>query len=298
MIRPELVAIVIEAVRDTLPMVPVLFVLYTVLEFVSHQQGGRLQMRSGLPGAFGPVAGAVLGVIPQCGVSVFMTSLFLSGRVTAGTLVATYLATSDEALPVLLAHRQQLDVIASIVGIKLVVGTLSGALVDALLPPSVQPAAPDSLLASRIQSHVETELHRAPWTRAVRHSARRTIEIFAWVLVITVLLGVAIEAVGLARIAAGTERHPVLAIVGAALFGMIPNCAASIAIAEGYIRGVLSFSAAVAGLCAGAGYGPILLLRRGLLPVAARLLVVCFIFSLTAGTVVWVVGALTRHSEL
>jgi hypothetical protein len=96
-------------------------------------------------------------------------------------------------------------------------------------------------------------------------------------------LGLLIEWVGLARLTAGATAHPRLALVGTAVLGLVPNCSISIAITEGYLRGVLPFGAAVAGLCAGAGYGPILLLRRGLLRTAARLLALCLLFSLAAG---------------
>ena len=283
------VAIAADAVRDTLPMLPLLFVLYAALEVLSHQEGSRLLLRSSLPRAFGPLAGALLGVIPQCGVSVFMTSLFLGGRVTTGTLVATYLATSDEAIPVLLAHGRDLRAIVALVSIKLVVGAVSGILVDAIARHRTRASDssdPPAGTRARLQRHVETEMHHAPWSRAIAHSLRRTFEVYGWVLGITLAIGLLVEWVGLARIAAGTARHPVVTLVGAALFGLVPNCAASIAIAEGYLRGVLPFPAAVAGLCAGAGYGPILLLRRSLLIPAARILGVCLACSIAAGALV------------
>jgi hypothetical protein len=280
--------LVTHTLRDTLPMIPVLFVLYVALEWLSHHEGSRLMVRSGLPGAFGPLAGALLGVIPQCGMSVFMTSLFLGGRVSMGTLVATYLATSDEAIPVLLAHGGRVRAVAAIVGVKIVVGVLAGLAVD-LFVPRARPVAARDVAArsrSRIQAHVEGEMHAAPWTRAVSHSLRRTLEIFGWVFVITLAIGVVIEMVGLSSIATGTRQHPVFTLVGASLFGLIPNCSASIAIAEAYLRGVLPFGATIAGLCAGAGYGPILLFRRGVLGTAVRLLGVCLAFSMLAGAIV------------
>jgi hypothetical protein len=266
--------------RDVLPMVPVLLVLYTALELVSHREGTRLRSRT-----FGPVAGALLGVIPQCGVSVFATSLYLTGRVTTGTLVATYLATSDEAIPVLLAHGRDYQAVAGLVAVKLVVGAVAGLVVDRLLPGGIGPAsAPPS--RSWIQLHVENEMSAAPWNRALAHGARRTVEIAAWVFVITLALGLALESSDLQGLAAQARVHPAVEVIATALFGLVPNCAASIAIAEGYLRGVLSAGAAVAGLCAGAGYGPILLFRRAVLGTAVRLLALCLAWSLAAGALV------------
>lgn len=270
---------------DTLPMVPVLFVLYAVLEVLSHREGSRLRMRGAGASAFGPAAGALLGVIPQCGMSVFMTSLYLGGRVSTGTLVATYLATSDEAIPVLLAHGQQFSSVFLLIAIKVFVGIGAGLAIDAWLPAGFAPGTVNPT-RSWIQVHVESEMHEAPWSRALAHSARRTLEIAGWVFVISLALAAVIHGVGVERLAEGAAEHPVLEMFGTALFGLIPNCSASIAIAEAYLRGVLSFGATVAGLCAGAGYGPILLFRRGVLIHAVRLLVLCFVLSLAAGTLV------------
>ncbi|MGE3841188.1 MAG: putative manganese transporter [Vicinamibacterales bacterium] len=274
-------ALAFEALWDVLPMVPVLLVLYTALELLSHWQGFRLLTRSKLSDAFGPVAGAVLGVIPQCGVSVFMTSLFLSGRVSTGTLLATYLATSDEAIPVLLARGGTGRVLVVLVCIKIAVGAVAGLLVDAagIVPTAVEPVESRSWL----RVHVETEMHQTAWLRALWHGLRRTLEICVWVFVLTFALGWLIDRVGLTRIALQAARHPYIELVATALFGLLPNCSASIAIAEAYLSGVLSFGATVAGLCAGAGYGPILLLRTSVLPTAARILALCLFFSLLAG---------------
>lgn len=282
---PTLAEVPLDAVRDTLPLVPVLFVLYAVLEYVSHKKGFQLLARSRAGGAFGPVAGAILGVIPQCGMSVFMTSLYVSGRVTTGTLVSTYLATSDEALPVLLAHGRQGKAILTIIGIKLVAGTVAGLIVDHVLPARSSAARADRP-PSRLELHTEGELEHTRLTRVLAHSLRRTLEIFGWVLLVSMLLGALLAWVQPERLVGILRHSPVLEIVGTALFGLIPNCAASIAIAEGLIHGVLSFGAAVAGLSAGAGYGPIVLLKERQFGRAATILTVCLVVAVATGFVV------------
>jgi hypothetical protein len=278
--------IVLDAFRDTVPMVPVLVVLYSALELLSHGQGSRLLTRSSLPRTVGPIAGAVLGVIPQCGMSVFITSLFLAGRVSTGTLIATYLATSDEAIPVLLAHGGHSQTILLLLAVKLATGIAAGSIVDLVLPVWRHGADARQAARSWIQAHTETEMRQAPWSRALGHGLRRALEVFGWVLAVSIGLGLLVETVGLARLASGVAANPAAALILTAVVGLVPNCSISIAIAEGYLRGVLPFGAAVAGLCAGAGYGPILMLRRGLLATAARLLAVCLLFSVAAGLLV------------
>lgn len=99
--------IILGSFTDTYLMIPILFTLYFVLEYFSHTKQLDLISFLKISGPMGPLAGTLLGLIPECGMSVFVTSLFLTRRVSIGTLIATYLATSDEALPVLIANREQ-----------------------------------------------------------------------------------------------------------------------------------------------------------------------------------------------
>src|SRR3989304_8235058 len=114
----SLVEILIGSLTDTYLMIPVLFILYFILEYFYHTKQLDLISRLKISGPLGPLAGTLLGIIPECGMSVFVTTLFLSRRVTLGTLAATYLATSDEALPVLVANRGEEMMILYIIGLK------------------------------------------------------------------------------------------------------------------------------------------------------------------------------------
>jgi hypothetical protein len=279
----------LETLRDTLPLIPILFVLYAVLEYASHREGFQLLARSRERGRLGPVAGAVLGLIPQCGMSVFVTSLFVSGRVTIGTLVATYLATSDEALPVLIAHGQQGSAVAAIVVIKFVLGVGTGIVLDLIwpVPPYAERAAASRL---RLVQHTEGELQKTDWGRILGHSLRRTLEIVAWVFLVGLAIGGALTAIGPDRVVGALRGHPAGEVFASGLFGLIPNCAASIAIAEGLIHRVLSFGAVLAGLSAGAGYGPIVLLRERQFRSAGTVLLICFAVAVVAGLTVNATG--------
>ena len=270
-----------EALHDTWPLVPVLFVLYVGLEVAVRGGSGRLARFARHADSAGPLAGAVLGVIPQCGMSVFMSTLFLSGRISRGTLVATYIATSDEALPVMLAYGNQMRLVGAIVAGKLALGIVAGLLVDALPGPRYYRgvrAHPEPETAE-----VERELHRPDVMHLVRHALGRTVQIVSWVFAVTLLLGVGLHLLGGDALLAEVARHRVLGVFATAAFGLIPNCAASIAIAEGAMRGLLPFSATMAGLSAGAGYGPIVLLKEGTNGTLVQLVALCFGISIVAG---------------
>jgi hypothetical protein len=214
--------------------------------------------------------------------SVFMSTLFLSGRISRGTLVATYIATSDEALPVLLAHGNQLPLVGAIVAGKIALGLVGGLLADALPGHRYYPGAPAGE-SPQGTAEVERELHRPDVGHLVKHALGRTLQIASWVFAVTFVLGIALHWLGGDAWIARVGRAPVLGVIGTALFGLIPNCAASIAIAEAAMRGLLPFSATMAGLSAGAGYGPIVLLKEGTNGTLIELLALCLGISIAAG---------------
>ena len=280
-----LVPIIGDSVVDALPMVPVLFVLYAAFELLSHREGVKLLARSGGVGALGPIAGALLGVIPQCGMSVFMTSLYRAGRVSSGTLVATYIATSDEALPVLIAQGAAWRDVGSIVAIKAALAVAGGLVLDRIGVDRYYRGRSASA-SSRHVEQVRSHLHRTPFTAVLMHALRRTVEVFGWVVLVSVLIGLAVHWFDGGSVPASLAGNRSLEVVAAAIFGLIPNCAVSVAIAEGYLRGGLSYAATVAGLSAGAGYGPIVLFKEGDRRTAMWLMAVCLAISITGGLVV------------
>ncbi len=143
-----IIELLLGSLADTYLMIPVLFVLYFILEYFSHTKQLDIVSRLKISGPLGPLAGTLLGIIPQCGMSVFVTTLYLSKRVTLGTLIATYLATSDEALPVLLANRGQENTILYIVGLKLLIGIVSGYVVDFVLNKKLYEGDPPEVKSS------------------------------------------------------------------------------------------------------------------------------------------------------
>lgn len=269
-------------VLDTLPMLPMLFLLYAVMEYLSHARGVDLVARSGLSGPHGPLVGTVLGLLPQCGMSVFVTSLFVSGRVTVGTIVATYLATSDEALPVLIAHRDQWPAVGGMIVAKALFGAAAGYALDLALDRKTY-TPPHPAPSSHLVVEVRTELARAPMRDVLVHSLRRTFRIWLWVVGIAAALGVALSFLDVGAILPATWSHPFVAVVATALFGLIPHCAASIAIAEALVHQIIPFGAALAGLAAGAGYGPIVLLKDGDIRTAGLLMGICFVLAVGLG---------------
>lgn len=266
-------------------MIPILFVLYFLLEYFSHTKQLDLISFLKISGPMGPLAGTLLGLIPECGMSVFVTSLFLTRRVSIGTLIATYLATSDEALPVLIANREHGIYILYILGIKLLIGITSGYIIDLLISKKFY----DGKAAEVKSSHaveIDVELHKTRYMEIIIHSLKRTLRIYFWVFVITIAIASLFAFTHSSELIESLKVNPVIEIFAAALFGLIPNCAASIAIAQAFLHTGLSLGATVAGLSSGAGFGPIVLFKDGEIKTSIKILMLTLLSAICWGLIV------------
>jgi len=277
-----IIEILLGSLADTYLMIPVLFVLYFILEYFSHTKQLDLISKLKISGPLGPLAGTLLGIIPQCGMSVFVTTMFLSRRVTLGTLVATYLATSDEALPVLIAHRGEEMMILYIIGLKLLIGVVSGYAVDMLFSNKRYEGAPPEVKSSHAVE-IKVELEKTKYKEITHHTLKRTLRIYFWVLIVTLAISFVLFYTNSNHMIKSIQDHPNIQVVAAALFGLIPNCAASIAIAEAFLHTGLSIGATVAGLSTGAGFGPIVLFKDGELKFALQALLICLAVAIVWG---------------
>ena len=277
--------IILGSFTDTYLMIPILFSLYFALEYFSHTKQLDLISYLKISGPMGPLAGTLLGLIPECGMSVFVTSLFLTRRVSIGTLIATYLATSDEALPVLIANREHGIYILYILGIKLLIGVTSGYLIDLLISKKFyEGKAPEVKSSHAVE--IDVELHKTRYMEIIIHSLKRTLRIYFWVFVITIAIASLFAFTHSSELIESLNVNPVIEIFAAALFGLIPNCAASIAIAQAFLHTGLSLGATIAGLSSGAGFGPIVLFKDGEIKTSAKILILTLVSAISWGLIV------------
>lgn len=255
-----IIDIILDAVLDTLKLVPFLFLAYLALEFVEHKAGDGMQRFLRRAGKCGPLLGAVLGLVPQCGFSTASAGLYAARLISSGTVVAVFLATSDEMLPVMLGGRVSWQVILAALGIKLVAAIAVGFAVDGVLRLFARKTT-DGDGHDHVHDLCETEhchCERGIFVSALIHTAHIVLFIF----LVELALGGLIAGIGEERLAAFAAGHGVLAYLTAALVGMIPNCAASVVLTDLYVEGVISFGTMMAGLLPGAGAGMLVLLRQ------------------------------------
>ena len=259
-----------HSVLDTLALVPLLFVTYLVMEAIEHSASAHVRAAVERSGKAGPVVGALLGALPQCGFSAMAATLYAGRVVTVGTLVAVVLSTSDEMVPVFLAHQEPLGRLATIMGVKIAIGLAVGLVIDALL--RLWHRAGDGHLhihelCEREHCHCDDDHdghehgHGHGRWAIVRSALVHTVQVTLFILAVTFVFGLVIEYVGQDALGELLANHPVRATFVAALVGLIPNCGASVAITELYLDGVLSAGPMLAGLLASGGVGLLVLWR-------------------------------------
>lgn len=251
-----LMDVVLDAAVDTLKLLPFLFLTYLAMEALEHHAGERSEEAVRKAGSLGPVVGAVLGVVPQCGFSAAASTLFAGRVITVGTLLAVFLSTSDEMLPILIAEQAPLSLIGQVLLIKVAVAIVVGFVVDAL----VRLAKRDG--DGHIHIHELCEQEHCDCEDSVLVSAvKHTLQVTLFIFLVALVLGFVIEWVGPETLASFMSQNPALSVVAASLVGLIPNCAASVAITELYLEGALGFGAMMGGLLVSAGVGLLVLFR-------------------------------------
>lgn len=284
--------VIIDAVVDTLKSAPVIVMVYYLMELIEYKHLIRLENNALLKGKLSPIVGASMGIIPQCGISVASTELFAKGKISVGALVAVYIATSDEALPLLLAGGNITTMLMLIVS-KLVLGIVAGYLANILF-----------LTINRTHRHEHSEGNHAVEVKQPEcchhehkhefnylHPLVHSLKILAFILAVNLVMGTLIHYIGETNIVeflrGGYAYQPLVALV----VGLIPNCASSIALVEVYTMGGLSYGALLTGLCANAGLGMVMLLK-GHKSVKENVFVISFImiFALVVGYAVHLIG--------
>lgn len=272
-----------HSVEDVLYLIPFLFVTYLAMEWLEHKAGDKAEEAVRRAGAAGPVVGALVGIVPQCGFSAAAATLWAGRVITLGTLFAVFLSTSDEMLPIFLAEQVAPATILKIMGVKLMIGMVMGFVVDAAIRLARRDREKLRIheLCERDRCHCngdcetceqqpelaydfehdEEHEHHHEGGSILRSALKHTVQVTVFIFIITLVLDGALELVGEDALAAFLGSNPALSVLGSALVGLIPNCAASVVIAQLYVEGALGAGAMMAGLLVSAGVGLLVLFR-------------------------------------
>lgn len=250
--------ILFDSVIDTLKLLPFLFLSYLVVEYAEHRMSGRTKELIYRAGKAGPLFGALLGVIPQCGFSAAAAGLFAGGMVSPGTLLAVFLSTSDEMLPIMVSEGIAAGVIGKILAVKVVTALAVGLAVDFVW---------EILYGHRNRMakhpHMCEHDHCGCSSHGIGYSAlNHTVRTAGFLFLISLAIGFGMEYLGAEEASRAFIKAPWIGASSSALVGMIPNCAASVLITELFLEGIIGAGPLFAGLLCGAGTGLLVLYRE------------------------------------
>ena len=251
-----MIDIILEALLDALKIVPFLFITFFILEFLEHKLNKKTEKLLLKYKKFGPIIGGLLGAIPQCGFSAMATSLFSNRVITIGTVVAIFLSTSDEMLPIMLGHKTNIGVILGILGFKVLVGIIIGLIVDILFRKKgfVKEHIHINDMCEDDNCHCEDE-------GLFKSSLIHTLKITGFILLANLVINFIVFFVGEEQLAKILMNNNIFTYFIASLVGLIPNCVSSVVITELYLSNLISLGTMFAGLLTGSGLGILLLFK-------------------------------------
>ena len=258
-----------HTLEDTWTMLPMLFLAYVVIEYFERRKSDDDFLFRSLQ-KYGPLVGAFIGVIPQCGFSIIASMLFLNHNITLGTLISVFIATSDEAIPILLANPNLYNSMFWIILIKIVFAIAVGYIVDKIVYPKQKLVLFADMEEEDEEEYEEDEEsgNNACPCCYIQYplpvsALLRSLKIYVFLFVTTFILTFMIHSIGEDTLGLILLQNSIFQPIIASIFGFIPNCAASVVLTQLYVAKAVSFASLVSGLVTNAGMGLVVLLRYG-----------------------------------
>lgn len=242
--------VVLDTLMDVLKIIPFLFVIYLFLEFLEQEAGHKMEHFLEKHRRMSPVIGTLFGITPSCGFAGAASSLFATGVISAGTLIAVYLSSSDEMLSIMLSMQTPFSVIWPILAVKIVIAVIAGMLIDTF-------SKKRNIDIERFCEREHDDHSHGIFYSAMMH----TLQVTVWLLLITLGFNLIVAWIGEDNLRAFVAAYPNQSVLVSTLVGMIPSCASSILLTKMYLEGVIGFAAVCAGLLVNAGTGMMVLWR-------------------------------------
>ncbi len=243
-----------DAILDTLHLIPFLLITFLILELIEHKSKKKTKNKLTKSKRFGPIIGSLLGALPQCGFSAVAANLFSSRVITMGTVVAIFLSTSDEMLPMMISEHKAVKELALILIFKVIVGMIIGLIVDLIINKNEEKEHVHELCE---HDHCDCEKHGVIVSSLI-HTLKITLFIFIANLVINML----ILFIGEETLSDILLNKNIFKYFIASLVGLIPNCASSVVLTEVYLNELITIGTLLSGLLTGSGIGILILFKQ------------------------------------
>lgn len=275
-----MVDVILETLIDGLKLIPFLFLAFLIIEILEHKFTSKTQELISKSGKFGPVIGSALGIVPQCGFSVMATNLYVTRIISLGTLIAIYLSTSDEMLPILLSENVAPTIIIQILGIKFVIGMLYGFIIDFILSKKRQNVKLNFEICNTEHCNCN---HEHGIKRILKSAIKHTVSTLLFIIIISFIINMLLEFLGEENLSKIFLKDSIFGPFVSSLVGLIPNCAASVMITQLYLSDAISLGSTIAGLLTGSGVA-ILVLFKSNKNIKENLAILLIVYGLGAIT--------------
>lgn len=255
--------ILLDTGIDALKLLPFLFVTYLIMEYIEHKTGDKTKSIIKKSGKWGPVLGAILGIFPQCGFSAAAANLYAGKVITMGTLIAIFLSTSDEMLPILISEAAPVELILKVLAVKLAIGLIAGIVIDCVgqVFRKKREKKEEEETGEEIGHMCEHEHCHCEKEGIFKSSIKHTLNIFVFIIIISLIMNIIIHFIGEENISNLILNMPVVGPLIAGIVGLIPNCASSVILTQLYLQNVISLGSMIGGLLVGSGIGMLVLFR-------------------------------------
>lgn len=247
--------LIVETLLDTVKVLPFLFFTFLIMEIIEHKLGEKGKEKISKSGKFGPFFGSILGAFPQCGFSVMATNLYATRIVTVGTLIAIYLSTSDEMLPILISNGMPASTILKIVLTKILVGMISGFIIDFIIRKMKKNTKDYEIKDFCLENHCHCE--KSIFKSVLKH----TLSVLLFILLINYSLNLIIAILGKGTLENILLKNTIFSPFLSSFIGLIPNCASSVLLTELFLNGAITMSSLIAGLLSSSGVALALLFK-------------------------------------
>ena len=245
--------IIIETLLDTVKLLPFLFIAFILIEFIEHKLTTKNKKILTKSKKYGVIFGSLLGIIPQCGFSVMATNLYTTRLITLGTLIAVYLSTSDEMLPILISQNVDANIIIKILLIKVLFAILYGIIIDIIISKIKKKEKENYQICDEEHCNCEHGI--------LKPALKHTLNISLFILVMTFIINILFTYVGEDFLSKIFLKDTIFGPFITSLIGLIPNCGASVVLTELYLNNAITISALISGLLTGSGTALIVLFK-------------------------------------
>lgn len=246
--------IIIDTILDTIKLLPFLFIAFLTIEIIEHKLTKKSKKIITKSKKYGPILGALLGALPQCGFSVMATNLYITRIISLGTLISIYLSTSDEMLPILISEGASASIMTKIVLIKVLLGIIYGIIIDIIFTKIIKIKDKENYeICEKDHCHCDKNIFIS--------SLKHTLNIILFIFISTLIINIIFYHLGENYLSKILLKDSIFGPFVTCLIGLIPNCGASVVLTELYLNNAISISSLIGGLLSSSGTALLILYK-------------------------------------